>query len=175
MREIREPAACLMKEASGIFGGRGHAELTDIDGVDGSEVGAAAFAGLAGERTALLSGKAFAGQEASQKRVGTSRINLRHVIDEEPGLRGVVRRILVDSEETDHAVDQVVECGTEVGSLVAITAPTVEAEAVVFVFLEGRRVEDAENIFSDLDGFDVVAIFSGGAPVEGVDVLQDSE
>src|ERR1019366_8209576 len=33
----------------------------------------------------------------------------------------------------------------------------------------------AENIFAHFDGFDVVAGFSGGAPVEGVDVLQNGE
>src|ERR1035441_5275448 len=51
----------------------------------------------------------------------------------------------------------------------------VEVEAVVLVLFQRRGVEDAKNSFADFDGFDVVAGFSGGAPVEGVDVLQNGE
>ena len=64
-----------------------------------------------------------------------------------------------------------------------IASPAVEAEPVVLVFLQRRGIEDAENMFADVfanlvadfDGFDVVAGFSGGVPVEGVDVLQHRE
>ena len=70
--------------------------------------------------------------------------------------------------------------GPRSGAPVVIAAsPAVEPEAVGLVFFQRRGVEDAENIFADffadLDGFDVVASFSGGAPVEGVDVLQNGE
>src|SRR5208282_5621840 len=67
--------------------------------------------------------------------------------------------------------------GSEVGRAVVIiiTSPAVEAEPVVLVFLQRRGVEDAENMFLYFDGFDVVAGFSGGVPVEGVDVLQNGE
>src|SRR6266853_4814023 len=108
-----------------------------------------------------------------------------HEVNQELGLGGVMRGVLVDAEKTHHAVDQVVESGAEVGCAVVIliASPAFETEAVVLVFFERRGVEDAENMFADrfsnffsnFDGFDVVAGFSGGTPVKGVDVLQNGE
>src|SRR5882762_1166911 len=105
-----------------------------------------------------------------------------HEVNQEPGLRSVVRGVLVDAQKTHHAVDQVVEGGAQVGCAVVIiiASPAFETEAVVLVFFQRRGVEDAENMFADrfsnffsnFDGFDVVAGFSGGAPVKSVDVLQ---
>ena len=110
-------------------------------------------------------------------------MDFRHQVNQEPGLRGVVRRILVDAQKTHHAIDQVIERGAEVGRAVVVTSPAVEAEAVVLVFFQRCGIEDAENmlagIFADLiayfDGFDVVPCFSCGAPVERVDILQNGE
>ena len=61
-----------------------------------------------------------------------------------------------------------------VDSIVA-ASPAVEAKTVVLVFFQRRGVEDAENIFANFYGLDMVAGFSGGAPVEGVDILQNGE
>src|SRR6266478_3780234 len=108
-----------------------------------------------------------------------------HEVNQEPRLRSVVRGVLVDAQKTHHAFDQVVEGGAEIGCAVVIliASPAFETEAVVFVFFQRRGVEDAENMFADrfsnffsnFDGFDVVAGFSGGAPVKCVDVLQNGE
>src|SRR6266481_2670071 len=108
-----------------------------------------------------------------------------HKVYQELRLRGVVRGVLVDAQKAHHAVDQVVEGGAEVGCAVVIiiASPAFETEAVVLVFFQRRGVEDAENMFADrlsnffsnFDGFDVVAGFSGGTPVKGVDVLQNGE
>ena len=140
-----------MKEAGGVLGGGGHAELAHVHGIDRREVNAAALADLAEQRPAVFGGESFAGQQAAQERVGTARIDFGHEVDQKPGLRRVVRRVLVDAEKTHHAVDQVVERGAEVGRAVVVIAasPAVEAEAVVLVFFQRRGVEDAKNIFAD--------------------------
>src|SRR4029077_9808975 len=104
-----------------------------------------------------------------------------HQVDQKLGLRGVVRGVLVYAKKTHHAVDQIVEGGAEVGCAVVIliARPAIEAEAVVLVFFQRRGVEDAHDIFADvftdLDRFDVVARFTGGEPVEGVNVQQNDE
>ena len=85
-----------------------------------------------------------------------------------------MRRVAVDFEEAGQAVDQVVDGGSEVGGVVA-AAPLVEKQAVAFVFLQRRGVEDAENVVVNSNGFDFVGAFSGGPPVERVNVLQYGE
>src|SRR5467141_2751276 len=174
-----------MKEAGGVLGGGGHAELPYIHGVDGREVDAAALADLAEQGSAMFGSESFAGQQATQERVRAARMDFGHEVNQEPGLRGVVRGVLVDAQKTHHALDQVVEGGAEVGwaVVILIASPAFETEAVVLVFFERRGVEDAENMLADrfsnflsnFDGFDVVAGFSGGTPVKGVDVLQNDK
>src|SRR5713226_5589968 len=166
-----------MKETGSVLGRGGHAELAYVHGVEGREVDAASLANLAEQRPALFGRESFAGQQPAQQHVGTARIDFGHEVNQKPGLRSVVRRVLVDAEKTDHPVDQVVEGGAEVGcvAIVIAASPAVKAEAIVLVFFERRRVEHAQNIFADFDSFDAVAGFSGGAPVEGVDVLQNGE
>ena len=84
---------------------------------------------------------------------------------------------MIDTEEAHHAFDEVIECGAEVGRAAAfiVTPPAIEAEAVVLVFFKGRCIEHAQYIFADLHCLDVVAGFSGGTPVEVVDVLEHGE
>src|SRR5260370_37391903 len=170
-----------MKEAGGVLGGGGHAKLAYIHGVDGRDVDAAALAYLAEQSSPMFDSESLEGQQGPQERVGAGRMDFGHEITQELRLRGVVRGVLVDAQKTHHAVDQVVEGGAEVGwaVVIIIASPTGQAEAVVFVFFQWCGVEDAENIFAvilaDLDGFDVIAGFSGGTPVEGIDVLQNGK
>ena len=177
--KIRQAATRLMQEASGVLGSRGHAELAHVHGVHAARGKRCRARGPgeagSGGRSAV---NPLRDKQAAQQRVRIARINFGHQVNQQPRLRRIVRRILVDAEKAHHAVNQVVESGAEVGRAVVfiIASPAVEAEAVVLVFLQRRGIEDAENIlavvFADFDGFDVVVGFSGGAPVEGVDILQ---
>ena len=110
-------------------------------------------------------------------RVRTARIDFGQQVNQESGLGRVVRRILVDPEKTHHALDEVVKRGPEVRRAVAMIAasPAVKAQAIVLIFFQRRGVEDTINTFADLDRFDVIAGLSSGAPVKGVDVLENSE
>src|SRR5664279_4973489 len=86
-----------------------------------------------------------------------------------------MRRVLIDTEKAHQSVNQVVESGRKVGSAVIVAAPAIQAQAIVFVFFERRGVEYAENIFANLNRLDVVVRFARGAPVERIDILQNSE
>ena len=101
-------------------------------------------------------------------------VHFRQHVDQKLGLRAVVRRVAVDLEEAGQAVDQVVDGGREVGTVVA-AAPLIEKQAVALVFFQRRGIEDAEDVVVDADGFDFVGALSGGAPVERVDILQHGE
>ena len=160
LRKIRQSATGLMQEASGILGRGGHAELAHVNGVDGRQVDAAALTDPAQERAALLGSESLARQQAAQQRVGTARINFGHQVDQQPRLRGVVRRILIDAEKAHQSVDQIVESGAEIGRAMITASPAVKAEPVVFVFFQRRGVEDAKDIFADGNGLDLVVGFS---------------
>src|ERR1700684_4338934 len=175
VRKIGQSATRLMQKASSVLGSRGHTKLPDIHGVDGRKVDTATLANLAQQRTALFSGEPFARKQAAKQGIRAARVDLGHQVDQQLRLRGIVRRVLGNAENTHHAVDQVVERWPEVGRATVISSPAIKAEPVVLVFFQRGGVENAQNLVTDFNRFDMVAGFSGSEPVESVDILQNGK
>src|SRR5271165_899228 len=97
-------------------------------------------------------------------------MNFRQHVDQKFRLCPVVWRIAVDLEEAGQAVDQVIDGGCEVGAAIA-AAPLIEKQAVAFIFLEWRGIEDAKEVVIDPHRFYVIGALASSAPVERIDVL----
>src|SRR6185312_9008223 len=87
-----------------------------------------------------------AGEQLAQTRVGSAAVNFRHQVHQELGLGAVVRRIAVDAEKAQQAVDQVVDGGDEVGTFLFGASPAAEVKAVVLVLFQGRGIEYADYV-----------------------------
>src|ERR1700691_5913187 len=85
-----------------------------------------------------------------------------------------MRRAAIDLKKAGEAVTQVVDGGRIVGTAVA-TAPLIEKQPIAFVFLEGRGIEDAQNIVLNAHRFNLIDAFTGSTPVERIDILQHGQ
>ena len=163
-----------MQKASRIFGSMHHLKFADVERIDFGKIGAAAFFHARQHGFQLLLADALAREQAAQHRIRRVAMNLRQHVDQKLRLRAVVRRIAVDLEKAGQAVDQVVDGGREVGTAVA-AAPLIEKQAVAFVFLERRGIEDAQDVIIHAHCVDLVDALTRGAPIQCVDILQHGE
>ena len=170
-----QTAARVMEETGGAFGGRGHAEFTHVNRVEGREVNAAPLADALEQRAARRDRKSAAGEQAAEECVGTARVDFGHRIDQKLRLRRVVRRILIDAKETNQTLDEVIERGAQIGAAVVVAPPAFEIEAVVLIFFKRSGVERAEDAIADFDGLDALTGLTGSAPVKSVDILQNGQ
>src|SRR5262249_14894461 len=111
----RQSAAGMVQEAGGLFGGVHHLELGNVEGIDRRQIDRAL--GFDTLQHALELGAIAAGskQSLTETSGGSAVVALGQQVDEELGLRPVVRRVLIDIEEAEQAIDQVVDGGDEVG------------------------------------------------------------
>src|SRR5579863_9157572 len=126
---MRQTLARLMQEAGRIFGDMHHLKFTNVERIHLWQVRAAALSDAGEHGFALPLADAFARKQALQHGVGGSAIDLWQHIDEELGLRAVMRRIAVDLEKTGEAIDQVINGRSKVRTVVA-AAPLIEEEAI---------------------------------------------
>src|SRR4029077_14841088 len=162
------------KKASCVLGGVHHLQFADVERIDLGKIGAAAlfYAGQHGLKLRLTD--ALAREQAAQHRIRRVAMHLRQHVNEKLGLRAIVRRVTVDLEKAGQAVNQVVNGWGEVGTGVA-AAPLVEEQAVAFILLEWRGIEDAQDVVIDAHGVDLVGTLPRGTPVQRVDILQYGE
>ena len=111
----------------------------------------------------------------AQTRVRGAAVDLRHQVHQKLRLRAVVRRIAVDVEEAQQAVDQVVDGGREVGTFLLGASPAAEVKTIVLVFFQRRGIEYADHIIADAHRFHPFMPFARGAPVERIHVLQNGD
>src|SRR5579862_7966388 len=102
-------------------------------------------------------------------------VHLWQKIDQKLRLRAIVRRITVNTEETQQAIDQVIDGGPYVGLLFALLPPARKAKTVAFILFQRSGVEDADDVITYAHGFDAFSLRSCRLPIKRVNVLQNRE
>src|SRR5579863_489009 len=91
-------------------------------------------------------------------------------VDQKLWLRAIVRRVAVDFEEAGQAVNQVIDRGCVVGTILT-AAPLVEKQTIAFVLLKWGSIENAQNIVLHPYCFYLLGPFTRCAPIQSIDVL----
>ena len=164
-----------MQEARRFLRRVHHLELAHVEGIHLRQVDAAALFHVAHHGFGFFLGGMVAGELLAQARVGGAAIDFRHQVHQKFRLRAVVRRVAVDFEKAQQAVDQVVDRGREVGTFLLGASPAAQVQTVVLVFLQRRGIENADHVIVHAHGFHPLMPLAGGAPVERVHILQDGE
>ena len=164
-----------MQETGRFFRRVHHLELTHVEGVDLRQIDAASLLHVPHHGFGFFLGGMVAGEQLAQARVRSAAVDFRHQVHQKFRLRAVVRRIAVDIEKAQQAVNQVVDGGREVGAFFLGASPAAEVKTVVLVFFQRRGVENADYVVAHAYGFDSFLRFAGGAPVERIHILQHGE
>src|SRR5262249_41560265 len=117
-----------MYEASSFFGRVCDLEFAYVESANLREVDAAVFLHATQQVLFLIVGDLFAVKATSKQGVRVGTVDLRHQVDEEFRLGGIVRRIAVDVEKAEHAVDEIVKGWTEVRCGTFFPPPALEIE-----------------------------------------------
>src|SRR5215471_9322555 len=109
----------LMQKARRVFCSMHHLEFPNVESIHVRQVSAAAFFHAGQQISEIVFSHAFAQKKPSKHCSGRTTIDFRQHVDQELGLRAVMRGVAIDLEEVREAVDQVVDRRSVVGSFIA--------------------------------------------------------
>ena len=118
---VREPvqtlgqaAAGMMQKAGCIFGSVHHLKFADVERIDLRKISAAPLFHARQHSFQLPLPNTFAREQSPQHRVRRVAVHLWQHVDQKLRLRAIMRRVAIDFEKNGQAVDQVVNCRSEV-------------------------------------------------------------
>src|SRR5438445_9206408 len=159
--QLRQASASVMQEAGSLFRRVRHLKIPYIKGIDLREIGAASLFDANEGGFYLWFGHPSVQQHPPQCWAGFLTVNLGHQVHQELWLGAVTRRVAVDIEKADQAVNQVVNCRRDVSAAFIAASPPAQVEPVILVFLQRSRVEGADHTIRHSYCLDMIAFFPG--------------
>ena len=115
--------AGVMQKAGHFFGRAGHLKFTNVKSVKRGQINRASRFDVLQHGVDLLWLGGYPGEQAPQAGIGRTAVHFGQQINQELWLRSVVRGVTVDVEETQQAIDEVVDGGPDIGLLLALLRP----------------------------------------------------